>query len=120
MKSERARIWQEMMALSPLCSGSLNEQYLACGKPICRCHDKRAPQRHGPYYKWQRVIGGKVVSRTLRPGPELERVRQGIANYHRAQELFRKLLAQDESELLGRGVGEVEGKKNFKRRLEKR
>jgi hypothetical protein len=28
------------MKLSPLCSGSLHEQYLTYGKPACRCDDR--------------------------------------------------------------------------------
>ena len=57
----------------------------------------------------------------MRPGPELERVREGIANYQKAQKLFGELLQQEESQVLGaeRGV-ELAGKKNFKRRLGKR
>ena len=110
-----------MVQLSPLCSGSLHEQYLPCGKPTCRCHNPQHPQLHGPYYLWVRRLGGKQVNRTLRPGAELERVRQGIANYQRCQQLFSQLLAQEESQVLAadRAV-RVEGKKNFKRRLQKR
>ncbi len=121
MQSTRARIWEQLMQLSPLCSGSLHEQYLPCGKANCRCHDAQRPQLHGPYYLWQRRIEGQRVHRTLRPGPELERVREGIANYQKAQKLFGELLQQEESQVLGaeRGV-ELAGKKNFKRRLGKR
>lgn len=121
MTSSRALLWQQMVQLSPLCSGSLHEQYLPCGKPACRCHDLKNPQLHGPYYLWVRHIGGKQVNRTLRPGPELERVRQGIANYQRLQQLFSQLLAEEESQVLAadRAVA-VEGKKNFKRRWPKR
>jgi hypothetical protein len=61
------------------------------------------------------------VNRTLRPGPELERVRQGIANYHRMQELITRLLTEEESLVLGEDRAVViEGKKNFRRRLQKR
>ena len=121
MKSTRARLWQQLMELSPLCSGSLHEQYLPCGKGNCRCHDAQRQQLHGPYYLWQRRIEGQRVHRTLRPGPELEQVRQGIANYQKAQKLFGELLQQEERQVLGaeRAV-ELAGKKNFKRRLGKR
>ena len=121
MKARRAQIWQQIMQLSPLCSGSLHEQYLACGKANCRCHDPQRPQPHGPYYLWERRLEGRRVNRTLRPGPELERVRQGIANYQKVQELFGQLLQQEESQVLGAArAAELVGKKNFKRRLGKR
>ena len=44
MTMSRNSIWQEMIQLSPLCSGSLHEQYLPCGKPSCRCHDSKSPK----------------------------------------------------------------------------
>jgi hypothetical protein len=50
-----------------------------------------------------RHIDGKQVNRTLRPGAELERVREGIANYRKLQELLGDLLAQEESQVLESG-----------------
>lgn len=121
MAKSRARLWQQLVQLTPLCSGSLHEQYLTCGKAACRCHDVKDPQPHGPYYLWVRRMGGKQVNRTLRPGPELERVRQGIANYQRFQQLFSQLLEQEEVRVLaGERAAVREGKKNFRRRLSKR
>jgi hypothetical protein len=62
-------------------------------------------------------MGGKQVNRTLRPGPELERVRKGIANYQKLQRLLQELLAEEERQVLApeRAVAEG-GKKNFRRR----
>ena len=120
MTVSRATRWQQLMELSPLCSGSLHQQYLTCGKTQCRCHDRQDPQRHGPYYLWIRRMGGTQVNRTLRPGPELERVRKGIANYQKLQRLLEELLAEEERQVLApeRAVADG-GKKNFRRRLPK-
>ena len=121
MATSRARVWRQLMQLSPVCSGSLHEQYLTCGKASCRCHDRKQPQRHGPYYLWRRHIDGKQVNRTLRPGPQLERVREGIANYHQLQELLGDWLAEEERLVLETGREAAgEGKKNFKRSLRRR
>jgi hypothetical protein len=51
----------------------------------------------------------------------LERVRAGIDNYHKLQELLGDWLAQEENQLLEgqRGVASG-GKKNFKRSLPRR
>ena len=118
MAPSRATRWQQLMELSPLCSGSLHQQYLTCGKTQCRCHDRKDPQRHGPYYLWIRRIAGKQVNRTLRPGPDLERVRQGIANYQKLQQWLNELLAEEESQVLAEERASVAvGKKNFRRRL---
>lgn len=121
MATARTRIWRQVMELSPVCSGSLHEQYLTCGKAGCGCHDRKEPRLHGPYYLWRRHIDGKQVNRTLRPGPQLERVREGIANYHQLQDLLGEWLAQEESQVLesGRAVG-PSSKKNFKRSLRRR
>jgi hypothetical protein len=120
MTPSRATRWQQLMELSPLCSGSVHEQYLTCGKSECRCHDRKDPQRHGPYYLWIRRLGGKQVNRTLRPGPDLERVRQGIANYQKWQRLLGELLEEEESQVLaGERAVAGAGKKNFRRRWRK-
>jgi len=61
------------------------------------------------------------VNRTLRPGPQLERVREGIANYHQLQELLGDWLAEEERLVLETGREAAgEGKKNFKRSLRRR
>ena len=120
MTPSRARIWQELIELSPLCSGSLHEQYLRCGKDRCRCHDSQHAQLHGPYYLWIRRIGGKQVNRTLRPGSDLERVKKGIENYRRFQQLVSQLLQQEEGRVLSSDRAVLgEGKKNFRRRLKR-
>src|SRR5258706_16135912 len=121
MTFSRARTWQQLMKLSPLCSGSLHEQYLPCGKAKCCCHEKDEPEPHGPYYLWVRRIGGKQVNRTLKPGAELEGGRKGISNYRMIQELVGAILTQEEGLWLERGRAAVgESKKNFKKRLQRR
>jgi hypothetical protein len=112
MNSVRSTLWQEMIKLSPLCSGSLHEQYLTCGKRGCRCHDKKVPKLHGPYYLWVRHVDGRQVNRTLRPGPDLERVKSGIENYRKFQSLISELINQEEEQVLSseRAVA-AEGKK---------
>lgn len=117
MTSSRADLWKQLMSLSPLCTGSLHEQYLPCGKAACRCHDPNNPRRHGPYYLWRRWIDGEQVNRTLRPGPDLERVKAGIANYRKFQKLLSQLLADEEEHVLAEERGlRLEGKKNSSRR----
>jgi hypothetical protein len=44
--------------------GTVQRQFLTCGKPQCACH--RDPQaRHGPYYYWTSKKKGKTVSKKL-------------------------------------------------------
>ena len=51
----------------------------------------------------------------------MNRVREGIANYQRVQQLFSKWLQEEESQVLEpeRAV-EISGKKNFRKRLPRR
>jgi len=120
MERDRSSIFEEMVKLSPICSGKLYEQYFPCGKEGCRCQDAEAPKLHGPYYTWARRLGGKQINRTLKPGSELERVKEGIANYQRFQVLCDALLRKDEAMVLSadRAV-DGDGKKNFRRKLKK-
>ena len=47
-------------------SGTLHMRMKVCGKPGCRCaQDPQA--RHGPYYEWGHMIGGKLVHRMVTP-----------------------------------------------------
>jgi len=121
MDMRHSNIFEEMIKLTPLCSGTLREQYFPCGKKNCRCQDKETPKLHGPYYVWARLVGGRRVSRTLRPGSEVEKVKDGIQNYRRFQDLIWELLRQEEDQVLSpeRSANEV-SKKNFRKRSRKR
>lgn len=121
MEMKRSNILEEMIKLTPLCSGNLYERYTPCGKSNCRCHDKENPRLHGPYYVWARVINGKQVTRTLRSGPDLEKIKEGIENDRHFQALYADLLRSDEAAVLsaGRAV-DGDGKKNSLRRYRMR
>jgi hypothetical protein len=57
------------------------------GKPNCRCaHDPDA--RHGPYYLWGHMKGGKLVNRIGSP-EQATLLRAAIANYRQARKLMR-------------------------------
>ena len=121
METKRSVILEELIKLTPLCSGNLYERYTPCGKKNCRCQDKENPKLHGPYYIWARIVNGKQVTRTLRAGSDLERVKEGIENYRRFQVLYGDLLRNDEASVLStnRAVRD-EGKKNSTRIYKKR
>jgi hypothetical protein len=70
-----------------LCSGSLLRRTKVCGKPECRCADDPAA-RHGPYYEWGRMKGGRLVHRVVSPA-QAALLREAIANYRTLRRLLR-------------------------------
>lgn len=77
-----------------LCSGTLHEHWTRCGKAGCRCaQDPTA--RHGPYYDWGHMQGGKLVRRRL-SAAHAALMRRAIANYRKVKRLLRAWEAETE------------------------
>ncbi|TCG05793.1 hypothetical protein BZM27_31150 [Paraburkholderia steynii] len=90
------RIHEALSEIDYLCSGTLLERMKVCGKPGCRCaQDPDA--RHGPYYEWGHMKGGKLVHRTVSP-EQAAVLRRAIANYRQARKLMQAW--EDETERL--------------------
>ncbi len=90
------RIRETLNAIDYLCSGTLLERMKVCGKPGCRCaQDPDA--RHGPYYEWGHMKGGKLVHRTV-SAEQAAVLRRAIANYRQAKKLMQAW--EDETERL--------------------
>lgn len=70
-----------------LCSGTLYEHLSRCGKPGCRCAEDPAA-RHGPYYDWGHMQGGKLVRRRL-SAEQAQLMRRAIDNYRKVKKLLR-------------------------------
>lgn len=82
-----ARIRERIQAIERLCSGTLLRRTKVCGKLECRCaHDPAA--RHGPYYEWGRMQGGRLVHRMVPPA-QATLLREAIANYRAVRRLLR-------------------------------
>jgi hypothetical protein len=82
-----ARLRATLSGIDYLCSGTLLKRMKVCGKPGCRCaHDVNA--RHGPYYEWGHMKGGKLVHRVVSP-KQAELLRLAIDNYRNVQKLLR-------------------------------
>ena len=82
-----AEIQRTIAAMQYLSSGTLLKRTKTCGSSSCRCaHDPAA--RHGPYYEWSYLKGGRLRHRTLTP-KQAELMRQAIANYRKTKKLLR-------------------------------
>ena len=85
---------QNIAAMDYLCSGTLLKRMMKCGKASCRCqHDPAA--RHGPYYEWGHMKGGKLVHRYVSP-EQAELLQRAIANHRSVQKLLRTWETQTE------------------------
>ena len=78
---------KDLASMDFLCSGALLKRMMKCGKASCRCQQDPAA-RHGPYYEWGHMKGGKLVHRYVSP-EQAELLQQAITNYRRAQQLLR-------------------------------
>jgi hypothetical protein len=91
-----SRIRDALNAIDYLCSGTLLQRTKVCGKPGCRCAQDPSA-RHGPYFEWGHMKGGKLVHRTI--SPEQAAILQlAIANYRKAKKLMQAW--EDETERL--------------------
>jgi hypothetical protein len=89
-----SRIRDEIVKIDYLCSGTLLEHYTRCGKPNCRCAEDET-QRHGPYYDWGHMQGGKLVRRRL-SAEQAALLRPAITNYRKVKQLLRAWEAETE------------------------
>ena len=82
------RIRTSLVRFELLCSGTLSERMMKCGKPNCRCAADPAA-RHGPYYEWSRMRAGKPTRRYVSP-QQAHILREAIDNYRLVKELLRE------------------------------
>ncbi|MBM4028938.1 MAG: hypothetical protein FJ280_26610 [Planctomycetes bacterium] len=86
-RAKITRIKQRIAALDDLCSGTLVKRWKVCGKAGCRCaHDEQA--RHGPYYEWGSMQGGRQVHRMVTP-QQARVLRVAIRNHRQVRRLLR-------------------------------
>jgi hypothetical protein len=87
-----AEIQRTLSAMEYLSSGTLLKRMKVCGNPRCHCASDPAA-RHGPYFEWSYLKGGKLHHRTLTP-EQAEIMRLAIANQRKAKKLLRAWEAQ--------------------------
>jgi hypothetical protein len=81
-----ARIRDTLAEIDYLCSGTLLQRTKICGKPGCRCASD-PDARHGPYFEWGHMKGGKLVHRTVSP-EQAAILEIAIANHRKAKKLM--------------------------------
>jgi hypothetical protein len=89
LERRRAELYAELGLVGDFRRGSLNEAFRKCGKPNCACAAPDHPG-HGPQWNLTRKAEGRTRTVHLKPGPELDKARQEVAEYER----FRDLVGQ--------------------------
>jgi uncharacterized protein DUF6788 len=82
------RIRAALQGFELLCSGTLSERMMKCGKPNCRCATDPSA-RHGPYFEWSHMKAGKPTRRYVSP-QQAQLLRQAIAEYRTLRQLLRE------------------------------
>lgn len=87
-RAEIDQIRRKISAKDLVCTGTLSKRMKKCGKSSCRCH--RDPSaRHGPYYEWTRMEGGRFVNTKVSVA-EAERLGRAIRNYKELSRLLKQ------------------------------
>jgi len=89
LERRRAELYEQLSQVGDFRRGTLRAVRRKCGRPNCACAQPGHPG-HGPQYNLSRSVGGRTVTRHLKPGPELDKVTAEVAEYER----FRALVGQ--------------------------
>ncbi len=76
----------EIQLINPpreMVKGILSYRYYKCGKNNCRCHNKKKPKLHGPYYYVSLRIGNKMKTFYLKDKEIAEKIKK-YQGYYRA------------------------------------
>src|ERR1700722_11173297 len=95
LHEKREQLRAGLAQISDLRPGSLTARFRKCGKPNCHCAQKDSPG-HGPSYSLTHRVAGKTVTQVIPQGPEVERAKAQIAEYHRFRNLVRELILVSE------------------------
>jgi len=70
--------------------GTLRQTYHRCGKEYCLCM-KSKEHRHGPYYLWDRRVGGKLSAKSI-PKEDVALYKEWIQNRIKLNKLVQKMI----------------------------
>ncbi len=96
LNRRRRLLLRQLAELGDLHRGSLTRLRRRCGRVNCQC--ARAGGRpHGPHYLLTWKENGRGRSRSVRPGADLARVREHLANHRRFRRLMQRLVETHEA-----------------------
>ena len=79
-KKQYEKLKVDLFKIGIIAPGRLRTTYLRCGKSNCKCQKaKNQSDKHGPYILWDRRIGDKLSSMSLKAF-EAKEIEQWIKN----------------------------------------
>ncbi|MHB8589257.1 MAG: DUF6788 family protein [Candidatus Dormibacteraceae bacterium] len=95
LEAERNHLHAELSGVGDLRRGSVTVARPRCGKAYCACADPSHPG-HGPVHLLTKSVAGKTVTKSIRPGQELEKVEREVANYKRFKGVVEQIVEVNE------------------------
>jgi hypothetical protein len=89
---------REILDLGYLCTGTILERLLTCGKRSCRCFQNPAG-RHGPYLYWSTKIGGRTSARRI-DAAQKALYDEGIRNQRSLARIIKRMMEMSLSRFL--------------------
>ena len=81
LRQQKAEKLQKLADVGNFRRGTISVNYRKCGKKNCVCAQKGHPG-HGPQYLWSTTLKGKSYTKNLTLGPQLQKYKEEIDNYH--------------------------------------
>lgn len=106
LELKRDSIHRKLAKLGDFKRGTISVNYRKCGKKNCACSKPDHPG-HGPQYLWTTTIKGKSHAKSLKLGPELQKVLSETDTYRVFLELCEELVKTNEKICQLRGVPEI-------------
>jgi hypothetical protein len=75
-----------LVGIGPILPGSISRQFNVCGMPGCRCKDRKAPKKHGPYFQLSYGAKGRSSSMFVKEA-DSETAGKMTENYRRFRDL---------------------------------
>ncbi|MBI5233724.1 MAG: hypothetical protein HY880_05155 [Deltaproteobacteria bacterium] len=126
LRQQKMELLRKLAEVGNFRRGTLSVNYRKCGKKNCSCAQPGQP-KHGPQFLWSTTLKGKSYTKNLALGPQLQKYKEEIDNYHEFQRLCEELIKVNEKLCNLLPVGQIENtdeleelKKNLKQHFMKK
>ena len=126
LQQQKMALLKKVAGLGNFRRGTISVNYRKCGKKNCVCAQQGHPG-HGPQYLWSTTLKGKSHTKNLTLGPQLQKYKEEIENYHQFQRLCEEILEVNEKICNLQPIVQIENtdelqelKKNLQRHFMKR